>query len=306
MPISPVAIAQLTPPPRPGSAALVLMLALLSQPAGSQVKPISNPGGHDVFVVAHEDDWQLFMGDVAAAVLKTGRTTTFIYLTAGDNGRDSVYWQTRERAALSSTKVAAGIAANIQEPACRSVTVRQHDIRECVFQNIDTYFLRLPDGRRNGSGFARHDHQSMRRLRVGKIAAITTVDRRATYKGWQDLVSTVDALVGDSARGATLIHTTDPSVTVNPHDHFDHRITGLLIAELRKRKTMDVRYYTGYALATRAANRTREQAREKAAIFLAYDQEMIRSEKSWSAYREHPGFYSDCMLRTYARTPRAR
>ena len=41
-------------------------------------------------------------------------------------------------------------------------------------------------------------------------------------------------------------------------------------------------------------------------VFLGYDQEMTRANNDWSAYREHPSFYSGCMLRTYARTPRVR
>ena len=99
-----------------------------------------------------------------------------------------------------------------------------------------------------------------------------------------------------------MLHTTDPSITVNPHDHFDHRMTGLLVADLRKTRNWRARYYVGYALATRAANRSQDQAREKTAIFLAYDKEMMRVNRQWSAYAEHPAFYSQCMLRTYARS----
>jgi len=92
---------------------------------------------------------------------------------------------------------------------------------------------------------------------------------------------------------------------VNPHDHFDHRMAGLLVNDLRKGQTWNTRYYVGYALATRAANRSADEAREKTAIFLAYDKEMMRVNKAWSAYAEHPAFYSECMLRTYARKARA-
>jgi len=46
------------------------------------------------------------MGDAVSGILRADSSATFIYLTAGDDGRDSVYWQTRERAALRSTAVA--------------------------------------------------------------------------------------------------------------------------------------------------------------------------------------------------------
>jgi len=106
--------------------------------------------------------------------------------------------------------------------------------------------------------------------------------------------------------GDVLIHTTDPSITVNPHDHFDHRMAGFLVEDLRKQRVTGARYYEGYALATRAPNRSNAEARTKTAIFLAYDSEMMRVNKDWSAYREHPAFYSQCMERTYARPPRSR
>ena len=154
--------------------------------------------------------------------------------------------------------------------------------------------------------FPQTSRRQAKRLRAKKIATISAVDGSATYQGWEDLVSTVSELLDGSSDQRTLVHTSDPSITVNPHDHFDHRVTGLLISQLATRSSLDVRYYVGYALGTRAANRSNEQAREKTAIFLAYDQEMTRLNKNWSAYREHPTFYSDCMLRTYARTPRTR
>jgi hypothetical protein len=144
----------------------------------------------------------------------------------------------------------------------------------------------------------------MRRLRSRKISTITTVDGSAAYRGWEDLVSSVTELLGGSAGRAVNIHTTDPRVASNPHDHFDHRMAGLLVDELRKRMSLGVRYYVGYALATHAPNRTNNQAREKTEVFLAHDQQMMKVNENWSAYREHPAFYSECMLRTYARTPR--
>jgi hypothetical protein len=260
-----------------------------------------------VFVVAHEDDWQLFMGDVVAKRIRAGHSATFVYLTAGDDGRDSLYWQTRERAALQSTRVAIGPAARDSNAiSCSTIEISEHTIRECVIANTKSYFMRLPDGRRNGAGFARHDYQSLRRLRGKKIGTVAAVDGSATYHGWQDLKTTVSNMIGtDSASTEVVVHANDPSIAANPHDHFDHRMTGLLVNDLRKGQTWNAEYYVGYALATRAANRSADDAREKTAIFLAYDKEMMRVNKAWSAYAEHPAFYSECMLRTYARKARA-
>jgi len=281
--------------------------------AGSQV-PVSvryesnAPGArHDVFVVAHQDDWQLFMGDVVAKQIRTGDSATFIYLTAGDDGRDSTYWLTRERAALRSTRLAIGTdAADSAAVRCSTIEVLEHLIRKCVIARTESYFLRLPDGKRSGTGFARHDFQSLRKLRGKRIASITAIDGSTRYRGWEDLMATVSKLIGSSSTTRdNAIHASDPSIAANPHDHFDHRMAGLLVEDLRRRERWtNTQYYTGYALASRAANRSPDQAREKAAVFLAYDNEMKRVDKTWSAYSEHPAFYGECMLRTYARKVR--
>jgi len=140
------------------------------------------------------------------------------------------------------------------------------------------------------------------------VAPLNTVDRSAAYDSWRDLVSTVDVLtMAASATSKPILNTTDPSIAINPHDHFDHRIAGLLVEEVRKRHRWSARYYVGYALASRAANRSAEQTQKKTTTFRAYDEVMIRASAAWSAYAEHPKFYSECMQRTYARiVPRAR
>jgi LmbE family N-acetylglucosaminyl deacetylase len=278
-----------------------------STSVGAQVRVISNsPTKRSVFLVAHQDDWQVFMGDAVSGILKGGSPATFIYLTAGDDGRDSVYWQTRERAALRSTAVAMGeVVPDAQGIQCATIPVVKHAVRKCSLGSTESYFLRLPDGNRNGAGFARYNHQSLRLLRAKRISSVTAVDGSATYQGWPDLVATIGELAGGTG-GDVLIHTTDPSIAANPHDHFDHRMAGFLVEDLRKQRMTGARYYEGYALATRAPNRSNAESRVKTAIFLAYDSEMKRVNKDWSAYREHPAFYSQCMERTYARAARPR
>ena len=283
---------------------LPTFLVCVASSVNAQVRYISNAAERDVFVVAHQDDWQVFMGDVATRILRSGSPATFIYLTAGDDGRDSLYWQTRERAALHSTQVAMGRPAAPDGIACASVIVLQRPLQKCSVGNVDAYFLRLPDGRRNGAGFARYGHESLRLLKAGKISTITSVDKRATYTGWRDVVSMVDHLIGIGRGADFVVHTTDPSKVLNPHDHFDHRMVGLMIEEVRKQRGMPVRYYAGYALASRAPNRTSEQTRDKTEVFLAYDAEMTRADKTWSASSEHRAFYSQCMQRTYVRSAR--
>jgi LmbE family N-acetylglucosaminyl deacetylase len=262
---------------------------------------------NDFFIVAHQDDWQLFMGDIVASQIRAGDSVSFIYLTAGDDGRDSLYWLTRERAALQSMRVAIGRdASDSTEVKCSTMTVLNHAIQQCAVANTKSYFLRLPDGKRNGAGFASHDYQSLRKLRARKIPVVNAIDGSAAYNGWEDLTATVSSIVGSvSPDRDVVVHASDPSIAANPHDHFDHRMTGLLVEDLRRTQRWNTQYYVGYALASRAANRSTDEAREKTAIFLAYDKEMRRVNPKWSAYDEHRQFYSECMLRTYARKARS-
>jgi hypothetical protein len=248
------------------------------------------------------------MGDVVAQRIGSRSQVVFIYLTAGDDGRDSSYWVARERGALESTRVAATPPARDSSSSqCSVVNALEHAIRKCVLGNTESYFFRLPDGRRNGSGFARHSYESLRKLRAKRIGSVSAVDSSAMYSGWADLLSTVEALIGQgSSDRLVTVRTSDPNIVVNPHDHFDHRMAGLLAADARRKNRWNVVYYTGYALATRAPNRSTDQARQKASIFQAYDAVMARANPKWSAYREHPAFYSQCMLRTYGRAVRWR
>jgi LmbE family N-acetylglucosaminyl deacetylase len=275
----------------------------VSTRTGVRVSYVLNlPSVLDVVLVAHEDDWQLFMGDVVVDRVRTGRPVVFIYLTAGDDGRDSLYWTTRERGALESTRVATAAVADTAFGRCSTTRALEHVIRKCTVGNTESYFLRLPDGRRGGMGFATHSYQSLRKLRGNRITSMSALDGSTAYNSWADLLATVATLVGEGSADRTVtIHTSDPSVVVNPHDHFDHRMVGLLVAESRRKHRWSVVYYTGYAVASRAANRSRDQARQKVALFQAYDAVMTRTDPGWSAYREHPAFYSECMLRTYGR-----
>lgn len=252
----------------------------------------------DVVVIAHQDDWQLFMGDVLSGRLRSGNRGVFVYLTAGDDGRDSAYWQTRERAALKSTRIAAGIS--MAEPlACSMVRIRDHSIRKCSLGNTESYFLRLPDGGRNGKGFAPRGYQSLRKLRSNPRSEMSAIDASTTYRGWVDLMTVVGAIAALDSPGVT-VHTTDPNIARNPHDHFDHRMAGVLVADLRKQHQISTMYYVGYALATRAVNRSTAQTQAKTSLLLAYDKEMSAVNKKWGAYQEHPAFYSECLQRTYA------
>lgn len=259
----------------------------------------------DVFLIAHQDDWQLFMGDVVFKGVRRGNQTIFVYLTAGDEKPAVEYWQTRERAALQSTRLAIGARLD-STVTCASVPVLTRAVQRCAIANTTSYFLRLPDGRRDGSGFEHNAFQSLRKLHASRISAVRAVDTSATFRNWGDLIATVEEIIGrERVAGSPItVHANDPNAAINPGDHSDHQMAGLVATAMRTRAPAEVIYYVGYALAARPDNRTRAQTREKSALFLAYDREMLIANRAWSTYAERPRFYSMCMLRTYARKVR--
>ncbi len=109
----------------PASLIQVVLRSSVAGPAAI-VRSLSNIDRQfDVVVVAHQDDWQVFMGDVIANRIKAGDSLTFIYLTAGDDGRDSLYWRTREWSALQSTLVAAGVRPSDSAIGCSTRRVER-------------------------------------------------------------------------------------------------------------------------------------------------------------------------------------
>jgi LmbE family N-acetylglucosaminyl deacetylase len=278
---------------------LQIALLLLSSFVGRAVSYQSNTRRSEIVVIAHEDDWQLFMGDVLANRVRSGSHVVFVYLTAGDVARDSTYWRARERAALASASELA--PSQTQLPVCDTVAVNGHRITHCALPNSTAWFLRLPDGGRNGSGYRSHAFQTLRKLRSNRITAIDAIDHSSTYRGWTDLVLTVRAIAALDSGTSPSWHANDPSVLVNPHDHFDHRMAGHLVQELTRSAHSAAFYYLGYALAARDDNLTPAATHAKTRLFQAYDGVMTAANRKWSPFVEHRTFYSECLRRTYLR-----
>jgi LmbE family N-acetylglucosaminyl deacetylase len=150
-------------------------------------------------------------------------------------------------------------------------------------------------------GYTAHAFQSLRKLRTRRISAIDAVDGSTTYRGWEDLVGTLRAIAAMEPAERITLHANDPSVLVNPHDHFDHRMAGRLALDVERTQHVPTFYYLGYALATRDDNLPPAAVQLKTALFRAYDSVMIAANPRWSAFAEHRTFYAECLRRTYSR-----
>src|SRR5262245_16355491 len=137
------------------------------------------------YVVAHEDDWQLFMNPSAFKDVTGGAATTvFIHVTAGDDGmgtgtggRKQPYYLARENGAVTAVRFMVGTDWHPPvDGVSGSVTLNGHSIYRVRYANVAAYFLRLPDGNGSGAGYEGTGFQSLERLANGDIPTISAVD----------------------------------------------------------------------------------------------------------------------------------
>jgi GlcNAc-PI de-N-acetylase len=272
----------------------------------------------DVYVHAHEDDWQLFLAPNAYYDYHRGDHLLFIYATAGDAGLGPSWWQPREDAAKASVRQLAG--SNLSESAssvvvCHSTPQVCHNVTAWTYGSSVSIFMRLPDGNPQGTGYAATGFQSMSRLRDGQISNITTVDGSATYSSWADLYLSLNSIITtytpynsstwinapDFDRGRqTSQGTTCPACP----DHADH----LAVADAVHNITIGmgapwsrawfIDYPIGNADPRYPPNLGPGDYAIKKQAFDAYNNVMIARTGS-DAYTQQPDFLNNCFQRTY-------
>jgi len=153
----------------------------------------------DAYVHAHEDDWQLFMSPNTYYDYQAGHHLLFVYLTAGDAGRDAAYWGAREQASEASVQYLVG---NNFGGASASVTICYTDTTPVchvlwgyTLNRTVSIYMRLPDGNSDGNGFPSTGFRTLEKLRDGLIPTLSAVDNSTTYTGWADLYKTIAAII---------------------------------------------------------------------------------------------------------------
>ena len=224
-----------------------------------------------VFVVAHPDDWQLFMNPAAFhAMNESHEKAVFVHVSAGDAGRGvtgepTPYYLAREEGALRSIRFMAN-AANATAALgadTKPETVERggHKVARHSYANAVAYFLRVHDGNIvNGNDFQEHP-LSLQRLRSGASAETKAIDGSARYAGWSDFVATLEAVIASElAPGTALnLHIAELDERLNPGDHADHRAVAFAMEEIAARlPCARVSRYQEYATRDRKPNVTGE------------------------------------------------
>ena len=243
--------------------------------SASVTTPASTPLPYraDAYIVAHADDWQIFFGDHAYTSFQNAASMLFIFTTAGDAGKPQAYWMARERGALASVDNIIGAGAW----SCGSQTVRNHPIYRCQKNSVAVYFMRMPDGNIDGTGFGLG---TMMRLRDRAIAT-GPIDGSTMYNTWEDFYTTIGAIVDLELDGQgtpyVSVHAQEYDRTLNPKDHPDHTATGDAVTAAAGTHTWDLFYYVDYDTENRAVNLTDTQHTQKLNEFKAYDQTMVNA-----------------------------
>jgi len=225
-------------------------------------------------VVAHQDDWQLFQGDRTASAVQTAAKVVIAYVTAGDAGSATVnpaFWQAREVASKASVDSITAVG----DWACADATVNGHVILRCTKANTVSYYMRLPDGNGEGQGYGAG---SLALLRSGGVSSLRAVNSSTTYTSWNDLVSTLGALVAFEGAGEpaanVALHTQDWDLELNGSDHSDHVTTGELVRAASAGHGWNLFWYIGYGNLYEPPNVSGAELATKWKLIVAYDDVM--------------------------------
>jgi hypothetical protein len=225
------------------------------------------------YVVAHADDWQLFMQQNVFEDIRSPRCKViFIITSAGDAGKDKSYWLAREEGLKSSTRFCLAPVSPLSEFPGNSI-FNGFNIHWWTLNNSTSYFLRLPDGNLDGNGFASNNFQSLAKLESGQINVLPAVNNSAVYYNWGALVKTIESIIifESNTISDKWIHYLDPNPVANPDDHPDHIATGKAIQQMNIISSLRQLIFSGYSTKMQPEERSPEELFWKAGMFAVYE-----------------------------------
>jgi hypothetical protein len=277
------------------ASACALLLWLI--PASALAADAGRSGKVSFYFAAHEDDWQLFMNPTAFEdVLGRARKTVFVHVTAGDDGlgvgsggRKHPYYLARENGALEAIRFMADADKTPIDDSDGPITFNGHKVFRVSYHTAIGYFLRLPDGDASGAGFPGTGFQSLKRLADGDIGALSAIDGSTSYRGWNDLVATLRAIIAYERGQAPLVqlNVANPDANINPADHSDHLMTAKAALDAATNMNCVRRvYFVDYASAKLPENLNPQERDMQSAVFAVTLEGVMAldHETSWHHY----------------------
>ena len=225
--------------------------------------------GRTLNIVAHEDDDLLFLSPDLLHAIQLGRAVRTIFLTAGDSGAATDYWQSREFGVQAAYAQMCGVAnswtqadAGITDCSIPIFTLTKHP-------SVSLAFIRLPDGNINGSGFSSTHYQSLQQLWMDSISTIDTLNGSSSYSK-ATLISTLTSLM--LSFQPDQINTQNYTGTYGDGDHSDHHSVAYFVHAATQQYTSphSLSGYENYTTSFRRANITGTDLTAKQNAFYAY------------------------------------
>jgi len=250
------------------------------------------------YVSAHQDDWQLFMNPHAFRdVRDEACRCVFIHVTAGDaglgtgsGGRGHPLYLARDNGTETAIHFMADADNRLpDDPVLGTPRLNGHPVRRVCYRNTYAYFLHLPDGNPEGTGYAATGFQSLQRLAAGDIDAIGAIDGSATYRGWDDLRAAVASLIASETGSLPCdVHVPEADTALNPGDHADHLCSARLVREAAAGLPVRWWHHLGYAAAEQPENLDRAQRDLKCAVYAVTVAGVLAlgHPMSWDHYNE--------------------
>ena len=201
-----------------------------------------------------------------------GCKTVFIITTAGDAGKGEKYWLAREEGCISSIRYCLAASQDLRE--CEGT--RELENRGIFYKSVNhatAYFLRLPDGNLDGSGFAENDFQSLQKFWGGEIESIKPLDNSPAYQSHEELINTIASIIRFEKDGTSeiFLHYQNPDTTQNPRDHCDHVATGIVMESMKAFNNAHQFLYNGYSVAAGKSQLSPDELFWKIGMFAAYE-----------------------------------
>lgn len=250
------------------------------------------------YIIAHADDWQLFMQPNAFYdLVRPGSKVVFIVTTAGDAGLNETFWKAREEGMKSSVRFCLAPHTTLTENAGIFVACG-HSIHHWSVNDSICYFLRLPDGGIGGNGFDSHHFKSLTKLFNGEIRTLSTVDKTAEYDGWSDLSSTLEGIIAHEIEpsASCRINFLNPDEKTNCNDHADHIATGKAIQNMKILNSLRQALFPGYNAENDSGSLNANELFWKTGMLAAYEKSVF-DLSGYSTFKENIELYQKWCLR---------
>jgi LmbE family N-acetylglucosaminyl deacetylase len=218
-------------------------------------------------IVAHQDDDLLFMTPDLIESIHDGHCMRTVYVTAGDAGRGEAYYLARETGIRAVYAKMAG-RNDAWSVSMGTFATKPIHIETLQDANVSVMFMRLPDGKPDGLGFPATNLQSLRKLTMGTLNVIGTLDNSNSFTR-PELLATLAAIIADFQPDII-----DVQEIVNEFggDHSDHLEVAALAnqAQASYQRPHRVRAHRDYSISLLPINLSPGAIDEKWTNFLVY------------------------------------